>query len=128
MLITSRRATWDPSLGVQTHALGTLPRLESIALLRKLRPDLAEDDPDLAAIAAELGDLPLALHLAGQLPQAVSADTTRPSIWLSCVAPRCSDHESLQGLDLTVSPTNHTLHIGRTLGPELQPARSFQSR
>ena len=65
VLVTSRRAQWDPALGVVPLALETLPRHESIALLRKFRPDLAEDDGALDAIAAELGDLPLALHLAG---------------------------------------------------------------
>src|SRR5262249_51645589 len=65
VLLTSRRAQWDPALGVIAYALDTLPRGESIALLRKFRPDLPAGDPDLDAIAAELGDLPLALHLAG---------------------------------------------------------------
>jgi hypothetical protein len=38
---------------------------ESVALLRKLDPELTEgEDPSLAALADELGDLPLALHLA----------------------------------------------------------------
>jgi hypothetical protein len=49
MLITSRRATWDASFGVQTHALNTLPRDESIALLRALRPDLPADAVDMDA-------------------------------------------------------------------------------
>ena len=53
--------TW----GCRRSSLGILARAESLALLRKHRPDLAPDDPVLDAIAAELGDLPLALHLAG---------------------------------------------------------------
>jgi hypothetical protein len=43
--------------------LGVLNRAESVALLRKHRPDLTQSEA--GAIAAELGDLPLALHLAG---------------------------------------------------------------
>jgi hypothetical protein len=44
VLVTSRHAEWDAALGVQALPLDVLPREESIALLRKLRPDLAEDD------------------------------------------------------------------------------------
>lgn len=65
VLVTSRRAQWDAMLDVQMLPLGVLSREESIHLLGKHRPDLPADDADLDAIAAELGDLPLALHLAG---------------------------------------------------------------
>ena len=50
---------------MQAIALGTLTRSESLTLLHRHRSDLAADDLGLDAIAAELGDLPLALHLAG---------------------------------------------------------------
>ena len=50
---------------MQAIALGILTRTESLTLLCRHRPDLAGDDPALDAIAAELGNLPLALHLAG---------------------------------------------------------------
>jgi hypothetical protein len=52
---------------VRALALGVLPRPESVALLVKL---LAGDDAQSAtldAIAEEVGDLPLALHVAGEL-------------------------------------------------------------
>jgi hypothetical protein len=65
VLVTSRRSTWSPTLGVTALPLDLLPRPDSIALLRRYQPNLAPDDPDLDALAAELGDLPLALHLAG---------------------------------------------------------------
>jgi hypothetical protein len=67
VLVTSRRASWEASLGITTLALDVLPRPESIALVRQFRPDLVPDDPDLDGIAAELSDLPLALHLAREL-------------------------------------------------------------
>jgi hypothetical protein len=63
VLITSRRGVWDDALGIAALPLGVLPREESIALLRWFRADLPDADAD--AIADELGDLPLALHLAG---------------------------------------------------------------
>jgi hypothetical protein len=65
VLVTSRKERWDPSLGVRALPLGVLNRQESIKLLREHRPDLPAEDPDLDAIAEELGDLPLALQLAG---------------------------------------------------------------
>jgi len=65
VLVTSRRSHWSPTLGVTALPLDVLPRADSIELLRRYRPDLAADDPGLDAIADKLGDLPLALHLAG---------------------------------------------------------------
>jgi formylglycine-generating enzyme required for sulfatase activity len=72
LLITSRRATWDVSLGIDTLPLGVHTRADSIALLQKFRPDLSESDAD--TIAAELGDLPLALHLAGSYLKQYTVD------------------------------------------------------
>jgi len=40
VLVTSRRGTWDRSLGVAALALGVLSRAESVALLGKFREDL----------------------------------------------------------------------------------------
>ncbi|WP_129678301.1 tetratricopeptide repeat protein [Candidatus Chloroploca sp. Khr17] len=117
VLITSRRGVWSTSLGVTTLPLGVLSRTESIALLRKHRPELAVDDPALAAIAAELGDLPLALHLAGSYLEtyADSPAFGDPATFLSELrAARLLDHEALQGIDSTPSPTNHALHVART--------------
>src|SRR6185503_80612 len=65
VLVTGRRARWDATLGVKVLALGVLSRPESIALLSEHRRDLAQDDPDLELITAELRDLPLAWPLAG---------------------------------------------------------------
>ncbi|RRR74023.1 MAG: tetratricopeptide repeat-containing protein, partial [Candidatus Viridilinea halotolerans] len=117
VLITSRRGVWSASMGVTTLPLGVLNRAESIALLRKHRPDLAVDDPALDAIAVELGDLPLALHLAGSYLENYrdSAEFGDPTTFLSELRDtRLLDHEALQGVDSTPSPTNHELHVART--------------
>jgi hypothetical protein len=63
ILVTSRRTDWEPTLDVQALALNVLSRAESLDLLRQHCPEA--DEEILAAIAEELGDLPLALHLAG---------------------------------------------------------------
>ncbi|MCA9959930.1 MAG: hypothetical protein KC443_12890, partial [Anaerolineales bacterium] len=67
ILLTSQRGIWESDGRVITHPLNTLTRAESVALLTlfvdKITPAEAE------RIAAELGDLPLALHLAGSFLQ-----------------------------------------------------------
>ncbi len=65
VLVTSRRANWSPTVGVSTVALGVTSRQASIELLRLHLPDVGSGDARLDALARELGDLPLALHLAG---------------------------------------------------------------
>jgi tetratricopeptide (TPR) repeat protein len=125
VLVTSRRDTWSPHLGIQEVSLGVLSRSENVALLRKHRPDLAADDPILNAIAAELGDLPLALHLAGSfLARYRRAPAGEPAVYLEAVRrPDLLDHRSLavEGQ----SPTGHEQHVARTFAlsyDQLRPA------
>ncbi len=94
--------------------LGVLERQESVALLREHRPELGAGDPDLAAVAAELGDLPLALHLAGSfLERYQHADVGAPAAYLTRLRrPDLLAHRSLTGGDL--SPTGHDQHVART--------------
>jgi tetratricopeptide (TPR) repeat protein len=116
VLLTSRRARWEPTLGVRVLALGTLTRAESLELLRKYRPDLPADDPALGAIADELGDLPLALHLAGSfLARYADAAPGRPSEYLASLRRSgLLDHPSLQGKASKISPTRHEANVART--------------
>ncbi len=117
VLITSRRGSWSKSLGITAQPLGLLSRTESIALLRKHRPDLTEDDPNLDAIAAEVGDLPLALHLAGSFLETYRDSPTfgDPADFLVELRDqRLLNHDALKGIDVTPSSTNHDLHVART--------------
>jgi tetratricopeptide (TPR) repeat protein len=99
---------------VQVVALDVLPRLESIALLRKHRPDMRPDDPTLDAIAEALGDLPLALQLAGSF-LARYQHTITPTAYLAQLRDKALlEHPSLQGKWLKISPTNHEFHVGKT--------------
>jgi tetratricopeptide (TPR) repeat protein len=116
VLLTSRRLQWEAALGVQVLPLNVLARPESIALLHRYRPDLAEDDADLNAIAVNLGDLPLALHLAGSF-LARYQNAVTPSAYLAQLQqPNWLEHPSLQGWQLTraTSPTLHEQHVART--------------
>jgi hypothetical protein len=115
VLVTSRRGGWDPGLGVWPLPLGTLPRPKSVELLRGFRPDLGED-PALDEIAAELGDLPLALHLAGSFLACYRhASAGRPAKYLEQLRHGdLLDHPSLQGRGSEASPTDHERHVART--------------
>ncbi len=109
ILVTSRHGDWEAALGVQALTLGVLLREESIALLRYHCPKIAEAILD--AIAEELGDLPLALHLAGRYLRRYPS--VQPIDYLKRL--RSADllrHPSLQEGD--ISPTNHIQHVGRT--------------
>jgi len=110
LLVTSRRATWDLTLGTTAFPLDVLPREASVALLRAFRPQLGEVDAN--AIAAELGDLPLALHVAGsylRMYQSVAASTFLAELR----SPQLLDHPALQGRGSSLQPTGRELHVAR---------------
>ncbi|MGJ6962044.1 tetratricopeptide repeat protein [Streptosporangium sp. G11] len=115
VLVTSRRDEWDPVLGVRPLRLGVLRRGESVKLVRGTRDDLTDEDTDLHAIAMELGDLPLALHLAGSFLTRYRA-VLRPSAYLAQL--RQSDdllaHASLRSAG--ISPTRHGQNVVKTFG------------
>jgi tetratricopeptide (TPR) repeat protein len=125
VLVTSRRDIWSLHVGVHKVSLGVLARAESLDLLCKHRPDLAPDDPALDALAKELGDLPLALHLAGSfLARYRHASSGEPAAYLKAVRhPDVLKHRSLtiEG----ASPTGHEQHVARTFAlsyDRLQPS------
>ena len=116
VLLTSRRDRWDRALGVKAVPLTILPRPVSVELLRKFRPDVSEDDVVLSKIAAELGDLPLALHLAGSfMDQFSQAAFGQPAAYLESLRKGgLLAHPSLQGKFTDALPTEHEKHVGRT--------------
>lgn len=76
LIVTARRAVYDPTLGLHSCPLTLLPRSDSLALLRKLAPRLAQSpDALLSPLANRLGDYPLALHLAGMYLNQVQFST-----------------------------------------------------
>lgn len=135
VLVTSRQGKWPRALGLTPVRIQTLSRPESLELLAKFRPDLGVDNPELDAVAEELGDLPLALHIAGSylekyqyLPVGEYLESLRQPDLLDRV---------LQVED-GYSPTRHGQHVGRTfalslarLDPEIgegQMARALLAR
>jgi tetratricopeptide (TPR) repeat protein len=115
VVVTSRRATWAATLGIQVLAMGVLPRAESVTLLRQYRQDLSADDTNLEAIAVELGNLPLALHLAGSV-LALYRDEITPANYLAQVsgAARFEALEVEEEESGGPSPTHHVQSLWRT--------------
>ncbi|MEA2558582.1 MAG: hypothetical protein QOH06_86 [Acidobacteriota bacterium] len=129
VLITSRRSEWGLALGVKTVPLTTLPRGASLELLRLFRPDVPAEDPILDAIADELGDLPLALHLAGSFLRAYrNSPFGQMMAYLEQLRkPTLLAHPSLEGRGAGVLPTAHEAHVGRTFAlsfERLDPKRA----
>jgi tetratricopeptide (TPR) repeat protein len=122
VLVTSRRQKWDRALGVHPVQISTLPRPASIELLRKFRPEVPQEDPALSAIAAELGDLPLALHLAGSfMERYTEAPDGQPTAYLEALRQGgLLQHPSLQGKFAGLSPTSHEAHVGRTFALSIE--------
>lgn len=109
VLVTSRRPDW-PALGVPALALDVLERAESLALLAEHQPDA--DRPLLDAIAHELGDLPLAIHLAGSYLARYRHATDAATYLASLRHSSPLRHHSMQTGPLL--PTEHDVHVART--------------
>ena len=116
VLVTSRRSRWSPTLDVTALPLDLLPRPDSIELLRRYRPDLAAGDSRLDAIADTLGDLPLAIHLAGRYLLDYRAEVSLEEYWAELDQPALIRHASLlgEGLGDSPSPTHHVQSLAQT--------------
>lgn len=111
ILVTSRSDQWDTPLNVIQHPLNVLTRDASIALLRRHRADLSEQDAD--SIAHELGDLPLALHLAGSYLAYFQRVITSEVYLKQLQQPSVLEHASMQGKGARYQPTDRELHVAR---------------
>lgn len=116
VIITSRYHHWSRTLPVTAVPLHTLPRHESIALLKTLTDNLSTEDAN--RIAAEVGDWPLALQLAGSFLGRYK--TIQPQTYLQQLREQqLLQHSSLQGDHTRYSPTGHELDIARTFAVSL---------
>jgi tetratricopeptide (TPR) repeat protein len=117
VLVTCRRHEFSEYLGVRLLELGVLPREESLKLLRSFSRDQLLDpagEQVLNAICAELGDLPLALHLAGSFLARYRSVITPVKYLDQLHDDKLLGHSSLQGKGTKSLPTQHELHVGRT--------------
>jgi hypothetical protein len=93
VLITSRNSLWPTDTKLSRLALDMLERSESIKLLQHYRADLSYSDAD--QIADVLGDLPLALTLAGRyLADVADESYGQPSVYLRNLRAKMLDHAS----------------------------------
>jgi tetratricopeptide (TPR) repeat protein/transcriptional regulator with XRE-family HTH domain len=116
VLVTSRRSHWSPTLGIIALPLDLLPRPDSIELLRRYRSDLKADDPGVDALAAELSDLPLALHLAGSYLRVYRAEVSLHDYLVDLRRSEVVLHASLlgKGLESIPNPTHHAQSVAQT--------------
>jgi tetratricopeptide (TPR) repeat protein len=114
VLLTARRAEWPVDLGLKQHPLDTLPRSESLALLRKLADRLeAVPADELEKLAARLGDLPLALDLAGRYLKRRGRLSVAGYLKELAAAGSALEHES-QTYWTNHSPTKHATSLVAT--------------
>jgi tetratricopeptide (TPR) repeat protein/transcriptional regulator with XRE-family HTH domain len=125
VLVTSQWLAWPHDIGSALLSLGLLTRAESVRLLRSYNPSASLSDELLTAVAVELDDLPLALHLAGSY-LAYGGDASAPERYLAEVratlattAPAADPHPSLAGIGpygrLMATPTGHRNHLDQTV-------------
>lgn len=114
LLITSRRSNWPAYLGLKTWPLDVLARHQSKELLSRLSPRLRDTpDEELDAVAERLGDLPLALDLAGRYLE--DCYDLSPAGYLEDLdtAGNAIEHTSLKDW-VNDSPTKHATSLAAT--------------
>ena len=128
LLVTSRRERWDGELGGAVRPVRPLPNDDSVRLLRRHltegegrppRGDIGDDD--LRPIAAELGELPLALRLAGAYLRLYKRETAADYL-AALRRPDVLAHPSLR--QDGQSTGGHVPDVGRTFAvsfDKLQP-------
>ena len=114
LLITSRRDNWPRDLGLQTRRLDELSRIQSIELLRKLAPRLQKvTDDELGELASHMGDLPLALDLAGRYLKERTELSIEGYLQELEAAGNALEHTSLKDW-VEHNPTNHSTSLAAT--------------
>jgi hypothetical protein len=114
LLITSRRSDWPADLGLEVRPLDILPRAESKELLCRLASRLRKvPEGELDKMAERLGDLPLALDLAGRYLE--ERPELSPTEYLTELedAKSALDHTSLHDW-VEHSPTKHATSLAAT--------------
>jgi tetratricopeptide (TPR) repeat protein len=118
VLVTSRRQNWPSSLLQTLLSVEVLERAESLALLGRFYSPSPDAQPALDDICEELGDLPLALHLAGSYMRRLEV---APSDYLAVLQQdNPLAHWSLKGLEDEPSPTQHAQSVAQTFALSYQ--------
>jgi hypothetical protein len=112
VLVTARNAEWPRTLTPHIHALPTLERADSLSLLAFGRDDFPHDEA-AHRLAERVGDLPLALHVAGAYMNHYGL--TAQEYLAECEQqPSLLQHEALQDWLRDELPTAHTPNVIKT--------------
>ena len=115
VLATSRGPLADLALGIAPLALEPIGREASIELLRGYCAGTGARDSDLDKVADELGDLPLALDLAGRYLSKYRHITDAGRYLRDLQSDEVLGHRSLREPgEREISPTDHDMNVGRT--------------
>ncbi len=117
VLITSRRTDWPSALGLREVRLATLPRDKAIELLCKGKPGALEDDGEREAadaICETLGDLPLAVALAGCYLEFYKHDVTLAQYLEELQDQPVLENPALVDFVQDPSPTDHIQNVAAT--------------
>jgi tetratricopeptide (TPR) repeat protein len=117
VLITSRRTDWPSSLGLQEVRLSTLPRDKAVELLCKGRPETLEEKHERQAadaICQTLGDLPLAVALAGSYLECYEHDVTLSQYLEELREQPVLENPALVDFVQDPSPTHHVQNVAAT--------------
>ncbi|MEZ4645098.1 MAG: FxSxx-COOH system tetratricopeptide repeat protein [Chloroflexota bacterium] len=118
VILTSRLNRWPKAMPITHIPLLTLPREASIPFLQQLADHLTAEEAD--RIAHEVGDLPLALHLAGSFLAQQDAEVSIETYLAQLREARLLQHESLQGKHARYSPTGHEMNVARTFAVSME--------
>ena len=116
VIVTGKRQDWPTELCSNKIILTTLNREQSIILLRS-KSGIENQDEILNSIAEELGDLPLALHVAGSFLDIYRATNDGdPQTYLNSLRQANGfNYLPPEGFESGYSPTKHDLSVARTI-------------
>ena len=118
VILTSRHSQWPKAMPITPMPLMVLPRATSISFLQQLADHLTTEEAD--RIANEVGDLPLALHLAGSFLAQQDAEFSVNAYLAQLQETRLLQHASLQGKHARYSPTGHEMSVARTFAVSME--------
>lgn len=130
IILTSRRSDWAQIHGIRTISLKTLKHEDSVNLLKGYISNLVqEEEAILSQIASQLGNLPLALHLAGSFLSRYRVSVPIQEYLQQISNSSLLNHASMKGRGLTTtdSPTLHEQSITQAFALSFEQLRSTDS-
>ncbi len=115
VIVTSRQSHWTHAANQQVVRLKPLSRAHSVDLLKMYRPDPLASLDDLNSLAAEVGDMPLALRLAGNFLMTYRNDYSAATYLKPLKRLRVDKHPAWQRLADLYGTTPYDRYLLRVL-------------